>query len=70
MPYSKKYQWKKESVSDFVATADTDKSYNSKPANELPVWNKDDKSAGPSQSQSGSKIPQEKEIVVEFKDKK
>jgi hypothetical protein len=61
-------QWKKESVSDFVSTADTDKSYNSKPSKDLPVWKKDEKKPGEnSWSQSGYKVQEEDDIVVVVK---
>lgn len=59
-----KTQWKDESVSDFVASADTDKSYNSKPSKDLPVW-KDEKTSGESSKwKSGSKFQDKGDIVV------
>jgi hypothetical protein len=60
-----KTEWKKESVSDFAATAETDKSYNSKPSKDLPVWKKEEKKSDEgSHSKSGSKVEEEYDIVV------
>lgn len=65
-------QWKEESVSDFAATAETDKSYNSKPSKDLPAWKKQEKKSEESpQSKSGSKVEKEYDIVVaELENKK
>ncbi|KIL85148.1 hypothetical protein FAVG1_11577 [Fusarium avenaceum] len=60
-----KTQWKDESVSDFAATAETDKSYNSKSSKNLPVWKKEEKKNDDvSRARSGSKVVEEYDIVV------
>lgn len=58
-------QWKEESVSGFATTAETDKSYNSKPSKNLPVWKKEEKKNDEdSRPRSGSKVVEEYDIVV------
>jgi hypothetical protein len=65
-----KTEWKEESVSDFMASADTDKSFNSKPSKDLPLWKKDEKSGESSKSKSSSKFQDKADIVVAKRENK